>query len=134
MGKYLLLEFDNDDQAESLYARINDAAQRGKAYRVIGLFQKPPKKRCECTKRQRGRDNRIRRHKKTGFTYCLECKRVLPGWQAPRNFLDSIKLPAEYFSKRFAKEAQLHMDSKGEKPLKNFPITDRLAGRPLEDK
>ena len=125
MGRYILIEFDEDDAAETLCARINAATESGKNYRLIGVFQKPPRKRCECPAPRTSRSSTYRRHKKTGFTYCTKCRRVLPGWQGPQNFLDSPELTADFWRRGQTKEAAIHLDQQG-RPIKNFPITDRL--------
>ena len=129
MGRYILLEFDDDTTADRLCAQINAASAKGKRFRVIGIFPKPPKKRCECAgvNRDNTRTRTWSRHKKLGFTYCLVCKKVLPGWQSPKNFLDHPDLPAACASLGFTKEATLHLDKDGT-PIKNYPITDRLQG------
>lgn len=130
MGKYVLIEFDNDEQADRLCAQINTAQANGKALRLAGIFHKPPKKRCECvgvtqtTQMGRDRNNRVvARHKTTGFWYCRKCKRVRKGWQSPRNLLDDPNLPSNFFSKGLDKEASLHMNRDGEGLVKNYPLT-----------
>lgn len=138
MGRYILIEFDNDDSAERLCAQINTATEAGKPFRIAGIFQRPPAKRCECgslrvpTQSRSRLDNGVRRHKKTGFYYCTRCKRVLKGWQSPRNFLDNPDLPADFFSKGMEKEASLHLTQDG-KPVKNYSMTTRTTphGEPL---
>lgn len=128
MGRYVLLEFDDDAQADNLIARINAAKAAGKKYGVIGVFQKPPRKRCECIAiKVGGKTNEVKRHKLTGFHYCTRCKRVRKGWQSPRNMLDDPKLAFNFFSLGQRKEASLYLDQHG-RPIKNFPITDALDG------
>jgi hypothetical protein len=127
MGRYILLEFDDDDQAEKFGSKIIAAHARGARFSIIGIFQKPPTKRCECLNRStEPKNTENRRHKKTGFWYCSRCKRVRPGWQSPRNFLDDPALTPNWFSRGQAKEATLHLDNQG-RPLQNYPITDRLG-------
>ena len=125
MGRYILIEFDDDATADALCARINAATEHGKGYRLRGIFQKPPVKRCECPVVKTSRTSTHRRHKKTGFTFCTKCRRVIPGWQSPRNWMDDPDLPTDFWRRGLSKEATIHLGSSGE-PVKNFPITDRL--------
>ena len=100
---------------------------------VIGIFARPPKKRCECGPSPDSRNSTIRRHRATGFFYCTKCKRVRKGWQSPLNKIDHPGLHPDWFPRGEQKEAQLHLDSAG-RVLRNFPITDRLPGTtPTED-
>lgn len=143
MGKYILVEFDTDDSAERLCAQINTATDKGRPFRIAGIFQKPPTKRCECqgvgtTSMKKGARKRsdtvIKRHKKTGFYYCTVCKRVRKGWQSPRNQLDPETLSPIFFSKGQQKEATLHMTQDNEL-LPNFPLTTRTTplGEPVAE-
>jgi hypothetical protein len=92
MGKYLLIEFDDDATADTLRAKIDTASAKGKRYRVIGEYKKPPKNRCTCEVFQGSQtrapdDMRRRRHRVWGFWYCARCKKVAPGPQQPTNLL-----------------------------------------------
>lgn len=126
MGRYVLLEFDDDATAETLCARINAATASGKPYKVIGIFQRPPTKRCECVQPEADASHRrtwVRRHLRTGFWYCTNCRRVKKGWQGPRNFLDT---DPDYFGKGWRKEASLALDQQG-RPIRNFPIHEGMS-------
>lgn len=124
MGKWLLVEFDNDESADALCAQINAATAKGKAFRVLGIFNKPPKKRCECGHGVESRRRPVKRHRKTGFWYCTNCKRVMPGAQSPRNELDDPNLPVNHWSRGFRKEATIILDAEGVAPIKNFPVDE----------
>jgi hypothetical protein len=119
MGRYVLLEFDSDDTANALCAKITAAHDAGKGMKVLGIFQRPPTKRCECQNRvTEGRNNETARHWNLGFYYCKRCKRVTRGWQAPRNLMGTAKVPYGRPA-----SAWLHLDSNG-RPIENYPIND----------
>jgi len=129
MGKYLLLEFESDDQADALISKIvraHEAGQKdGRRFRVAGIFQRPPRKRCECTfvsdqERRRSR----RSHYKTGFSYCTKCKRVAPGYQGPLNqLIDPERTKDVRFNWiRDSGEPYIRLDSSDGRPLANFPL------------
>jgi len=131
MGQYILIEFDEDASAERLCAQINAATAKGKAFRIAGIFQKPPRKRCECigvdinSISGRGRNDKIiKRHGKTGFWYCTKCKRVRKGWQSPRNQIDQPGLPVDAVHKGLPKESALSLTQHGEL-LPNYPLLTR---------
>ena len=124
-GKWVLIEFDDEAQAATLCAQINAAEAKGKAFRLIGVFIRPPKKRCECT--SAGVEHRVsttRRHRKTGLYYCTKCKRVKGGPQSPRNELDDPSLPLNHWAVGARKEATIGLDAAGDRPIKNFPLTE----------
>jgi len=140
MGKYLLLEFESDDQADALISKIvraHEAGQKdGRRFRVAGIFQRPPKKRCECDfpstqERQRSR----RRHYKTGFTYCVKCKRVVKGYQGPLNqLIDPERTKDVRFNWiRDGEVPYITLNSDDGRPLANFPLevpdTEKLPWR-----
>lgn len=126
MGKWVLVEFDNDTQADALCAQITAAEAKGKAFRVIGVFARPPRKRCECGSPgvDQHRTSKTKRHRKTGFYYCTVCKRVKFGRQSPRNELDDPNLPLNHWSQGKRKEADILLEPDGNRPIKNFPITE----------
>lgn len=141
MGKYILIEFDSDEAAERLCAQVNAASAKGKPFRLAGIFQRPPRKRCECGTRigefRRGnrKDLVVKRHKRTGLYYCTVCKRVRKGWLSPRNLIDDPDLPQNWFSKGLQREASIHLNADGTGLMKNYPITTRTTphGETLEE-
>ena len=85
MSMYVLVEFDNDDQAQ----RLVDAMQGKKAFRVVGLFKKPTKF-CECppmTDLQQSRE--VALGERFGWRVHRKCRRARKAPQAPRNLLES---------------------------------------------
>jgi hypothetical protein len=134
MGKYILLEFEDDAQAEALISKINAAHARGKRFWVVGIFQRPPKKRCECPLAESSRLSTTKRHYKTGFVYCTRCRRVMPGRQAPLNQMDILSLAWNWFRLGLTKEAELTLSDSQDSIIahnglaRNFPIVDRSLG------
>ena len=117
-GKFFLIEFDEESSADALCAQINAATDKGRPFRVKGVFYKAPKKRCQCGPSKSSRTSTVKRHRVTGFFYCTKCKKVRPGPQGPQNLLDLENKQGNYLS----------LGESGE-PTKNHPIlTD--AGRP----
>lgn len=47
MARYLVIEFEDNESADKLMAKINDARAGGALYRVVGLFVKP-RRFCTC--------------------------------------------------------------------------------------
>jgi hypothetical protein len=117
MAKYILIEFDDDATADALCAQINTATAKGKKFRLVGIFAKPPKARCTCgpLNTERIKRGKIRRHKKLGFFYCTDCKKVRSGPQGPKNQLDP-RAP-----NRFAPTLSLSGDGL---PVANYPVME----------
>lgn len=139
MGKYVLIEFESDDQADALISKISrahEAGQKtGRGFRVAGIFQRPPvTKLCECTFASQTESVRFRRrHRKTGFVYCARCKRVRKGSQAPLNQLidpERLKDP-RFIAARDSGMAHLTLQNDDGRPLANFPITV-MQTKPLD--
>lgn len=87
MARYLLVEFDNDDQADTLRAQIDSAAKKGKPYRVLGMFQKP-RRFCACPPdKDRQNWKRLVRGSKYGWWVCGTCKRARLGIHQLNNLL-----------------------------------------------
>lgn len=130
MGKYVLVEFDDDAQADNLIARINAAELGGKRFRIAGIFARPPKKRCECIGvKAGGRLGGVKRHRATGFWFCTKCKRVRRGPQDPRNQLDPQSVTrAQAALCKLNEGAALHFDRQGGM-IANYPLTEAIKRR-----
>ena len=92
MGTYLLIEFEDDSQAERLCAQINAATAKGKRFWVAGLFKKPMAF-CKCTYDVTS----YRRQKaiqgiKHGWWICPTCRRPRFGNQTGNNQVDMFNL------------------------------------------
>lgn len=79
-GRYLLIECDDEAQATSLRAQIDNASRKGKGFRVVGLFARPGPVFCRCGKWQttRATTSTLKRGKKYGWMVCTECKKPAP--------------------------------------------------------
>lgn len=98
--KYVVLEFDSDDEADSFSEALNavgyvlsasEKSSMWKVYpRVKGIFRKPSQF-CECAKP----GEKSVRGAKWGWWIHRDCGKPKRGqWQHPRNLLDPIDLPA----------------------------------------
>lgn len=114
-SRYLLIEFDNEAQADALRAQIDNATRKGKRFRVVGLFAKPTGY-CQCDKRDqittRTWDSTTKRGKKYGWWVCTMCKRPtsqlsgLVNLIKPRDIINPPKwLRRGWFSKKLDSEA-----------------------------
>lgn len=92
MARYLVIEFDNNDQADALRAQINAATVKGKAFRVVGLFARPGKN-CSCSSSHQEHVKRISKEAKPvkgqslGLWVCPDCHRPRFGSQWPKNLI-----------------------------------------------
>jgi len=84
--KYIVLEFDNDDEADSFAGTITEGPAA--SIRVKAVFRKPSQF-CECPPTEKSA-----RGAKWGWWICTICAKPKRGqWQHPRNLLDPIDLP-----------------------------------------
>lgn len=76
-SRYVLLEFDNAEQADRLREQVDKATRAGKPYRIIGYFAKPQAPYCRCGKEieTRQSSSTLKRGRKFGWWVCQECKR-----------------------------------------------------------
>lgn len=92
MARYLLIEFDNNEQADALRAQIDAATRKGKAFRVVGLFARPGLN-CRCSSTRAGHVERITKTAKPvrgtrfGFYVCPLCHKPRFGNQHPTNMI-----------------------------------------------
>jgi hypothetical protein len=88
MAKYVLLEFDNDAQADALCARIDAAEESGKSFRVVGEFKKPTSF-CQCGPlTEREQVEQTTRGSKFGWNTHIVCRKPRSGPQSPQNLRD----------------------------------------------
>lgn len=79
MAMYVVVEFDNDAEAESLIATMRDGA----TVRVASAYKKPTKF-CDCV----DKSEKSRLGQKYNWYVCAVCLRPKEGvWQNPRNLL-----------------------------------------------
>jgi len=87
MAKYVLLEFNNDEEADGFTGMIVGASVTG-SLTIKAVFKKPTQF-CECVVKS---DKSVR-GRKWGWWVHKECGRPKRGiWQHPRNLLDPIDL------------------------------------------
>lgn len=90
-SRYMLIEFDDAAQADTLRAQIDKATRAGKGFRVVGLFAKPAPPYCNCPKRRwsttRQGEAKTKTGAKFGWVVCLECKRPVPVMNWLRNLI-----------------------------------------------
>ena len=88
MGRYLVIEFDDNKQADSLRAQIDKATRGGKGFRVVGLFARPNKRSCTCVRaRSEYKPGIVQRGAKYGWWVCTTCKHPRLGRQDLKNLL-----------------------------------------------
>ena len=97
MGKYILLEFDNDDQANALCAQINTATAAGKAFRLVGIFKRPGRT-CKCPRvRNTYKAKEMAKlGKKYGWWVCSDCHLPRLGGHQLVNMLAPREVLAPY--------------------------------------
>lgn len=90
-GRFLLIEFEDENTAEALRAQIDSASLRGKKYRVVGMFSRPGPTFCGCGNwiTSRGTSAKVKRGAKFGWSVCLICKKPVP----VMSFLKNLILP-----------------------------------------
>lgn len=82
MARVVMVEFQDNKEAERFVHRLGEDQLNGKGRRAIGLIPVPTQF-CECDPTTR----RCGRTEKFGWWVCLECKKAQPGWQSPVNLL-----------------------------------------------
>lgn len=77
-SRYLLIEFDSEEQALNLKEKIDASSRAGRPFRVVGLFAKPTKY-CECGvgnwTTTKARVSPTKRGRKFGWEVCTNCRR-----------------------------------------------------------
>ena len=121
MGRYVLLEFDDNDLAErfvekTLGQAVEKSRKRGaKLVRVRGYFARPENY-CECgplsNLEQR---EQVVRGVRFGWWTHRNCRKAIRGAHTPRNLLDPAGTPARQ------RDAFLHINDRN--IVANHPIT-----------
>ena len=86
MTHYLLIEFDNVEQRDTLRERIDTASDAGKDYRVAGLFTGPHRW-CGCPRPAGYHKDEIVRGGKYGWWVHVLCRRARVGSHQLTNLL-----------------------------------------------
>lgn len=82
MAQYLLIEFDDDEEANRLYDQVDE--NKGQTMRVVGKYLHPGYDLCRCGKDNRDLDGSLKRgtyyrNEGTGMLVCLVCMKVMEG-------------------------------------------------------
>lgn len=102
MARYLLIEFDENDHADALRAQINAATEKGRPFRVVGLFARPGKNcRCASTRAQfmeRLKTHRAERGIRFGWWTCPGCNKPRFGGHILNNLMkmDEVIEPSHF--------------------------------------
>lgn len=101
MARYVVVEFDDNAQADEFVRRVNSNPDR--KFRVPWVFAKPTKY-CECpsTGTRSSDPIRVVRGDKWGWWVCSKCHRAMGGsYQSPHNLLDYDQKDAPAHLRRF---------------------------------
>lgn len=94
-GRFLLIEFDDEESANALRAKIEDASRRGKRFRIVGMFARPGPTFCRCGNwvTQRGRPSTpTKRGEKFGWSVCLQCRKPVPVMGFLKNLVQPVDI------------------------------------------
>ena len=97
MARYVLVEFENDEQADKLRQMIEAQTRAGKPYRIAGIFARP-KTFCRCPTPTGYHKNQIVRGSKFGWWVCVVCKKARKGSHNANNLIaavDTDEMPGE---------------------------------------
>ena len=87
MARYVVVEFDDDNTAEAFKAKIDNATDAGKNYRVAGIFFRPTRW-CECPTSEGYVKGQVALGAKYGLWNCVVCRRPRRGTHQPHNLLE----------------------------------------------
>lgn len=92
--RFLLIEFDDAAQADTLRAQIDNATRSGKKYRVVGLFARPGNQFCQCKvwTSKRGHDSPTKRGARFGWWVCVTCKKPVPAMAGLKNLVEPSEI------------------------------------------
>jgi len=103
MARYVVLEFDNDDEADGFLSAfgitvsIGEVVSKDDSCRAIGVYQKPTQF-CECVTR----DDKSVRGAKHGWWLCAKCAKPKRGnMQHPLNKLRPDLKPREQMQEMY---------------------------------
>lgn len=119
MSKYIVVEFEDDAQADKFVKKTDDHNYQGAPYRIAGIFQRPNAW-CGCPFQINGENRPLYQGKKFGWWICGWCKKPRPGIQHLRNLLSWHDMVNSIHNRRF--EYELDHLSVGERPNRNETI------------
>lgn len=91
MAKLVVIEFEDDAQAQALCGMIDKQTKAGKRYRVAGIFARP-RRVCECPRVEGYHKDMVARGAKFGWNVCVVCKRAKPGVHHANNLMAATEL------------------------------------------
>lgn len=96
-GRYLLIEFDDEQSASSLRAQIDAASKKGKKFRVVGLFARPGKP-CTCSIIGERSKDLVKQGSKFGWWLCQRCGKPRLGNHQLKNLIIPTEViePAQF--------------------------------------
>ena len=97
MSRFVLIECEDDDQANNFVNQINKARENGKLIRIAGLYARPNTW-CGCPFQIAGEKRQVDRGTKFGWWICQWCNKPRPGTQQLANL---ISTPPESMSTRY---------------------------------
>lgn len=101
MARFVVLEFESDEEAAQLAEMVRKQTVKGKRYRVAGVFARP-KRFCECPQPEGYHKNQIVRGSRFGWWVCIICKRARPGAHNANNLMsasDLMTMPGDPLSR-----------------------------------
>lgn len=114
MAKYLVIEFDNDDQADKMVAKIEGVGSD--TYRIAGIFKKPLNY-CACPPREAYVRNDFVRGGKFGWWVHRICKKPRRG---THNLVNLLKPHDRRWSGPLGYDAAVSEISIFELPVQNI--------------
>lgn len=85
MSQFILVEFDDDDKAETFRAKLKDKV----GIRLAGVYQ-IPRSWCTCPFQIKGENRPVSRGKRFGWWVCGWCKKPRPGTHQVRNLVSEF--------------------------------------------
>ena len=128
MGYLLLVEFDDEKQAQTMIRRFHKAAKLGRPLRMLGVFKTPePKDMCTCViASDTQRKNEVSRGAKYGWYMHKPCGKprgpIHPLNLLPR-MLGKVTTRDSWVQQGRAADATLYTRGDTGKPIDNFPVT-----------
>lgn len=128
MARVVMVEFQDNAEAERFVMRLGEDQLKGKGRRAIGLIPTPTKF-CECPPATR----KAGRTTKFGWWVCLECKKAQPGWQAPVNLLQPtlVSLREQSMWMHLVAGRELTIDDSREASMSFYAFPNHLLGDPF---
>lgn len=122
MAKYILIEFDNDDQAHKMVEKIEGV--ESSTYRIAGIFKKPVKY-CECPPRDAYVKTDFALGKAFGWWVHRQCRRPRRGTHSLVNIL---RLSERRWKRQVGFDARVMSLSIAEMPVQNIKLEEATDG------